>query len=536
MADGLTSLNSLSWGTSTAGAAVSAESTLSMGVDRTDVRVPPDTTRVWGAQLNAVKNWCIAVSATFKSGTRLGVATQSSNPFGATEQGLYCDTSGNPRWSYNGVASTLLAPAFSAKGDLAVYNGSSVAVLPLGTDTFVLTADSTQPSGVKWAAGGGSLGNYTASGNNLDISVSGTMALGTGNANTTSFTVGSSSTGPILFNGTRLRMQQAVQASTTALSALSIIGAAHTAMTASTEYIAANFQLNQTYQWATGALATNRFALVQAPTIAFVGASNVTGNVATLAVSGAPTMGTNATLTGSAWALWLQSGNLGFGANAAIGQSAQSATNTTSLNINPNVADGASSIALKISNQTTLSTAGWKLLSLCNNGTEFGSVTGSVFAGGGLRFAADGSAFLDMSLNGATNIGYGSNYIGIGSGSCIFNGQGPRSDGTTTLGTSGSSWPVAWTRAVGVPLGGTLSSATTITPTQVYHKVSGTTSVTTIATGSLPTSFTGMIYLTCTGAVPFGTGGNILTSFTATTNKTYCFVFDGTNWSVVSNG
>jgi hypothetical protein len=128
-------------------------------------------------------------------------------------------------------------------------------------------------------------------------------------------------------------------------------------MTASTEYLAENHQLNQTYQWATGSLATQRFSLFQAPTISFVGASNVTGNTATLVVSGAPSMGTNATLTGNAWALWLQTGNLGFGPNAAIGQSSQSATNTTAMTLASNVADGASSIGLLINNATATTSA-----------------------------------------------------------------------------------------------------------------------------------------------------------------------------------
>jgi hypothetical protein len=295
--------------------------------------------------------------------------------------------------------------------------------------------------------GGGSLGNYTASGNNLDISVSGTMALGTGNSNTTAFTLGVSGTlGPALINCNRFRIQQGVQTGA-ALSALSVIGGAHTSLTASTEYLAENHQLNQSYQWLAGTTASQRHTLFQAPTYTGASATANFTNAATVAISGPPVAGTNAAIT-SAWALWLQTGNLGFGPNAAIGQSSASSTNTTAFSINPNVADGASSVAMVINNLATLSTAGWKLLSLRNNSTEFGSFTGSQFAAGGLRILADSTAFIDMSLNGATNIGYGSNYIGIGSGSCIFNGQGPRSDGTTTLGASGSLWPATWSKRV----------------------------------------------------------------------------------------
>lgn len=42
-----------------------------------------------------------------------------------------------------------------SKGDIFVYNGSSMVRLPVGSDTQVLTADSTQATGIKWAAGGG---------------------------------------------------------------------------------------------------------------------------------------------------------------------------------------------------------------------------------------------------------------------------------------------------------------------------------------------------------------------------------------------
>jgi hypothetical protein len=107
MADGITSLAPLRFGTSTGGAAVTPDATDTLGVDRADQRTPPDLMRIWAAQLNAVKNFNIAVGQTFKSGTRLGCAPQTSNPFGATESGFYLSAAGTPYSVFNGSPVTL---------------------------------------------------------------------------------------------------------------------------------------------------------------------------------------------------------------------------------------------------------------------------------------------------------------------------------------------------------------------------------------------------------------------------------------------
>ena len=83
-------------------------------------------------------------------------------------------------------------------------------------------------------------------------------------------------------------------------------GGAHTSLTASTEAIDINCNLARTVQFATGALATQRGFVVQAPTYAFVAASTIT-TAATFAITGAPTAGTNATITNN-FSLWVQAG------------------------------------------------------------------------------------------------------------------------------------------------------------------------------------------------------------------------------------
>jgi len=87
---------------------------------------------------------------------------------------------------------------------------------------------------------------------------------------------------------------------------ITLTGSAHTTLAASTEVTDVNFNLARTVQLATGALATQRAIRVQAPTYAFVGASTIT-NAATLAISGAPVAGANATIT-NPLALWVQGG------------------------------------------------------------------------------------------------------------------------------------------------------------------------------------------------------------------------------------
>lgn len=73
-------------------------------------------------------------------------------------------------------------------------------------------------------------------------------------------------------------------------------GGAHTTLTASVEATDVDFDLARTVQFATGALATQRAFVIRAPFYAFVAASTIT-TAATLAITGAPVAGANATIT-----------------------------------------------------------------------------------------------------------------------------------------------------------------------------------------------------------------------------------------------
>lgn len=95
-------------------------------------------------------------------------------------------------------------------------------------------------------------------------------------------------------------------ATTGSPSALSITGAAHTTLTASTEASDVLLSLNRTVQFSTGALTKQTAVRILAPTYSFVGASTIS-DAATLYINDAPGTGTNATITRK-YAIWVDSG------------------------------------------------------------------------------------------------------------------------------------------------------------------------------------------------------------------------------------
>ena len=92
--------------------------------------------------------------------------------------------------------------------------------------------------------------------------------------------------------------------------AFRVLGGSMTTMPASTEILDVYFNLGRTIQRNAGAVASQRAILVTAPTYSFTGASTMT-TAASFAIEGAPSPGTNATIT-NAYSLWVQAGLAAF--------------------------------------------------------------------------------------------------------------------------------------------------------------------------------------------------------------------------------
>lgn len=225
-----------------------------------------------------------------------GSVAQSSNPGNATLLG-YTLTNTNTSGASNAnifavSSSTTGLSQFRATSD----NGTLATIVTYGSGT--VTAGIIE-------ANASAFFNTGAKAYFGTTNTSGTVYFLNGVSSTTASIKGSITTGGLWNIGdstasTACLTVKAVAVATGNQGLLTLIGAAHTNQTLSTELTDINFNLARTVQFATGALTTQRAIRIQAPTYGFVGASTITDAV-TWEISGAPAAGTNATITRS-WA------------------------------------------------------------------------------------------------------------------------------------------------------------------------------------------------------------------------------------------
>lgn len=242
------------------------------------------------------------VTGTFKTPT--GVNTIGGATVFAANKGITV-TAGTSAFDFSGgtgiFKTTTGASTFGGSSNAFTFSVTVGGNLSPSTDFSSYFGDSSH----HWA------GVYTnqlvTSTGSMVVSAATNIELSPGAANSVSAKVSGSNVARFYTNRTVLTPNVATSG---AITALALTGAANTGQTASTEAPDVDFALNRTVQFATGALTTQRAMIITPPTYAFVGASTLT-NAATLAITGAPVAGTNATITNS-YALWVQAGRARF--------------------------------------------------------------------------------------------------------------------------------------------------------------------------------------------------------------------------------
>lgn len=254
----------------------------------------------------------LATSPTIVTPTIATLANLTTNGFIKTSGGngtLGIDTStyltANQTITLSGVVTgsgtTAITTAFnSSTGSGAVVLATS----PTITTPFVSDYTNANHAHTSAATGGSldaaAIGSGTLNNARVNWAAPGTFGSTTRN----SVAATTLSAAPVASTGTPTR-------------ALTVTAAAHTALTASTEFIDNLFDLSATIQFATGAITTQRAMRIQAPTYSFAASSTIT-TAATLSVSGAPIAGTNAVITRS-YALNIESGDASVAGGLALG-------------------------------------------------------------------------------------------------------------------------------------------------------------------------------------------------------------------------
>lgn len=183
-----------SWGSCTGGGASALLSNITAATGANSIN-SGDNAQVWNFQLTTASKSAFTFGEN-TAGTATGtpilvnvktLSTSTVNPFqvtaGGTANGVLIDTTGKLSKigtgqvnadHYNGNAAVAIADGgtgqttqtaafngldpLTTKGDVLCHNGTDSIRLAVGSNTQVLTADSTQTCGVKWAAGGGGAG------------------------------------------------------------------------------------------------------------------------------------------------------------------------------------------------------------------------------------------------------------------------------------------------------------------------------------------------------------------------------------------
>ncbi len=97
-------LDSLNYAATDTGAALSAETSDTLGTARTDYRVVADSYSVSGLQITRMRDLLVAITEDLKGGSRLRVRKQNTSPFGANELGYWADSGGLPRFNDGSTA------------------------------------------------------------------------------------------------------------------------------------------------------------------------------------------------------------------------------------------------------------------------------------------------------------------------------------------------------------------------------------------------------------------------------------------------
>lgn len=155
-----------------------------------------------------------------------------------------------------------------------------------------------------------------AAGQNVTVGpAANTIALGLGVSNLSRLVNNTARSLMVGFNSTTPTVTVMGLETTGSPTLFKVTGQAHTTLTATVESPDVDIDLNRTVQF-TGSvtpgaanIATQRAAIFRAPTYAFSSTgAQIIANAATLAITGAPVAGTNATIT-NPYAFWVQGGN-----------------------------------------------------------------------------------------------------------------------------------------------------------------------------------------------------------------------------------